>query len=385
MNRPLLFRHFRIDAIVKIYKDYIVPAFMSEHRKSIALQLKELLWVLYKTKYWPYNYFKYDGYKKDFPVEKILLYVPGRLFDCLLEDVINDPTATNLIENKYLFKIKLISAGISTPKLHGKYVSELGFFDDHGQSIEERKLFNRVQESFVIKPVTNTAWGDGVKVVHIDPKVNNVYVVDNKEIGRNDFADFLKYHADLLNREILIEDKLVQHPQISRIYEKSVNTVRVITIRSPDGDLKIVSAIFRVGQGGRTIDNWSARPGGIAIGVNKESGQLMHTGYDYFRNKFTEHPDSNIAFDSITLPRWPKIRDLVVASSELFPLTNTVGWDIAIGETEPYVIEGNVDYDTKIMQVADRPFFANREFSEICKQYVQRSELRSHFEKYFNS
>ena len=53
------------------------------------------------------------------------------------------------------------------------------------------------------------------------------------------------------------------------------------------------------------------------------------------------HPETNVAFDGFQLPWWAELRDLVTRGARAFAKLPALGWDVAIAEDGPILIETN--------------------------------------------
>ena len=97
------------------------------------------------------------------------------------------------------------------------------------------------------------------------------------------------------------------------------------------------------------VDNWAH--GGVAVGVNSD-GTLMKWGLykPSYGTKTDRHPNSGVIFEEYRLPFWEETLALVKESHRKLSCIATIGWDIAITEMGPVVIEGNDDYDGALLQ-----------------------------------
>lgn len=146
----------------------------------------------------------------------------------------------------------------------------------------------------------------------------------------------------------IMQKKLVQHADMSKIYSYALNTLRIVSVVDGD-DVVILGALLRIGANGSVVDNWAH--GGIAVGVN-ENGTLMKYGLlkPGYGTKTDHHPDTGVIFEGYQIPFWKEIVDLVKESSRKLKCIPTIGWDIAVTEDGPIVIEGNDDYDGALLQ-----------------------------------
>lgn len=71
---------------------------------------------------------------------------------------------------------------------------------------------------------------------------------------------------------------------------------------------------------------------------------------DFSMPEVTEHPDSHIPFAGYTIPYYEQAVDMVIRAHHLHKGLNGVGWDVAITENGPLMIEANPFFDFGIMQ-----------------------------------
>lgn len=115
---------------------------------------------------------------------------------------------------------------------------------------------------------------------------------------------FLK---ELLDKQIgIIEERIIQHPDMMRMSPSSVNTIRIATLR---GDKKdgIVYAFLRIGNG-KVMDN--VDQGGMAARVDLASGKLLTIGADKLGNTFTEHPITGTPIIGFQVPFFEEAKEM---------------------------------------------------------------------------
>lgn len=128
-------------------------------------------------------------------------------------------------------------------------------------------------------------------------------------------------------------------------HPSSVNTIRITTIQDGKGGYVIHFAIFRIGAGGSPVDNWCS--GGLAVRINPD-GTLSETGLfeDNAKSPATEHPDTHLPFAGFRIPFYQEAADLVLRAhrEECAPMF-AIGWDIAITEEGPILVEANAFHE----------------------------------------
>lgn len=153
----------------------------------------------------------------------------------------------------------------------------------------------------------------------------------------------------------LIQERIRQHPVIDALYDKSINTIRLLTVFDQRNNTVVpLSAVLRVGANGNVVDNWAA--GGLAVGIDLETGRLREWGF-YKHGKGTKtkyHPNSGAPFLDVEVPFWDEVITKAKAlHHHLLPIF-VIGWDIAITPDGPVFIEGNDNMEVSINQEADK-------------------------------
>lgn len=147
---------------------------------------------------------------------------------------------------------------------------------------------------------------------------------------------------DLLNRlgsDFIVQKIVKCHRSITDIYDKSVNTFRVITYRWKNA-IYTIPSIMRIGQGGCYLDN--AHAGGMFIAI-EDDGTLHSKAFTEFRQEYATHPDSGVVFDGYKIPNFPDVLFVAKKMHGLIPQVGVINWDFTINEFgNPVLIEGNM-------------------------------------------
>lgn len=157
--------------------------------------------------------------------------------------------------------------------------------------------------------------------------------------------DIPALRAELLETgQVLVEEVLVQHPEMARLYPGSVNSLRMVTYRDPDDEVHLLAAVLKVGNGG-VIDNFSN--GGMYTMLG-EDGRALHAASDEEGHPFETHPITGVELTGFQVPLYDEILALVDRLARRVPDLPYIGWDIAITPERPIVIEGN--HNTGVFQ-----------------------------------
>ena len=153
-----------------------------------------------------------------------------------------------------------------------------------------------------------------------------------------DYADPAALYARLKAAGIgIVEDKVIQHPDIAALCPTSVNTIRVATLL---GDKKegIVYAYIRIGNG-KVMDNVDC--GGMAAPVDLETGVISGVGANKAGEAFEFHPMTNTRIPGTKIPYWDEVKAMCLSAMHVVPQVRFVAWDVAITPEGPVFIEGN--------------------------------------------
>lgn len=144
------------------------------------------------------------------------------------------------------------------------------------------------------------------------------------------------YNELIDNNQRLVEEVIIQHKDMNKIYDKSVNTLRMFTFVK-DGKAYFLQAILKFGNGS-VCDNFSS--GGMYT-FTDDNGVVVAPAIDQADNYFDEHPISKQKIMGFQVPLFDKAVELVKEAALVVPDMAYVGWDVAIGEKDAVLVEGN--------------------------------------------
>jgi len=158
-------------------------------------------------------------------------------------------------------------------------------------------------------------------------------------------------------KNTVVQKRIVQGSFENNIFDKSVNTVRMISIKKKDAnEHEIVAAVQRIGTNrSAPMDNFS-QGGGSAV-IDLETGELSAmTCMDSFdengeRVFYDKHPDTGTQIKGEKIPHWELVKETIVMITRKLPFFNYVAWDIAITDDGIAVIETNMKSSLRVFQV----------------------------------
>lgn len=171
----------------------------------------------------------------------------------------------------------------------------------------------------------------------------------------NSYDEMQTLLCDLTRGVYIIQEAIKQISIFNNLNPYSVNSLRIVTTMDKYGETDVFSSIFRIGTTvSKNADNWSK--GGIAIGV-KNNGELNEFGFckPQYGGRLNLHPDSGVIFKNFKIPYYKETIKLVCNAHKLYYGIGAIGWDVAITEEGPMIIEGNDNWEISVMQGCNGP------------------------------
>lgn len=177
--------------------------------------------------------------------------------------------------------------------------------------------------------------------------------VDEESGATYDEARLLARLAQLSKQApYIVQQRLSNHPELRDLSPVGLCTVRVVTVRSPSDDApRILLCAFRIPKSGDIADNFAR--GGVACSIDVQTGvlglavlkDLHHAHLDLER-----HPDNGARITGRTLPCWDEVKALALRAHRCFPQFPSIGWDVAIADRGPLLLEANYNWDSVLAQ-----------------------------------
>lgn len=259
-------------------------------------------------------------------------------------DYLNPVKYYSLARNKYLAHKVLDCAGVRSSALYCYYQPEARYAasEECASSLAEvlHILESKNVQACVVK-TTESSHGDNVRVV------KSIYYQE-QDAAFTCFDGKKMMLSSILGQEALIFESVVrQSEQLASFNESSVNTVRFMTTLWPDGTAKVIATWFKVGRAGKCVDN-AGSGGNVDAAIDPETGRIYNViQFDGWRktNKIDCHPDSGTLLEGVVIEHWDVIKSEVTRFQQAFPFCKAAGWDIAITDDGPVIIEVNDFWD----------------------------------------
>ncbi len=193
-------------------------------------------------------------------------------------------------------------------------------------------LLQNPSGKIVLKSSTGQC-GIGVEV-HPSEDFTSSSLIDQLKRGHNDLA----------------EEFVMQHELLRKLSPSGLNTIRIVTQLDKNDEVVILAARLRITVNS-VVDNLAA--GNLAASINSETGIVDGPGVysDITKADQQVHPVTGVSIIGFKLPFW----DQTVAMVKLAALHNkgnrSIGWDVAITNLGPELIEANHDWCKLLWQL----------------------------------
>ncbi len=231
-------------------------------------------------------------------------------------------------DNKLLTKEVLADSNVVMPETLATY----------GSFYELRKLADELarHKSFVIKPAMGS--GGGGILVFIN-KEGAQWITPGGR--RFTLADIKKQITDIifgvysfgLNDVAIIEQRIIQHPDITRLSPHGLADLRIITYQHRP--VLCMARIPTLASDGKA----NLHQGAIGLGIDIETGITQHA--IFLNDEITHHPDSNEPLIGVATPYWHRVVEMSCIAASKVPL-KYLGIDVSVSDNGPVLLEINV-------------------------------------------
>ena len=261
-----------------------------------------------------------------------------------------------LLRHKHLFARRCAEAGLPTAPLVAEFAD--------GEMIEgsSGKRTSLPREDIIAKP--SRYWcGIGVNLWRWQATGTYVNAVTGEHLDEGGLIHSLCRKSR--SGRLVVQRRIFNHSSmIGSMTSGGLATVRLVTCKRPSGRIVLLPPVLRMPIGNGVVDNFSQ--GGLAAPVDLTSGEICGAALREHRKTgvafHTVHPDTGSTLEGLRLPFWKSAVNLALRAHLTFPNMLSVGWDIAILQRGPVVLEGNSTWDVGVtvlphgLTLADTPF-----------------------------
>ncbi len=267
-----------------------------------------------------------------------------------------------LFDNKLIFNRFFTSAGLPLATAFGVFDPMVGR-SMGGESLrtepELARFVRRVgKDGFVFKPLEGMRGNRVLVFTGAAPGDPGTFLTLSGD--RYDAAALVAAACDTALLELqnpgantlpfLIEERIRPHPSLAEFIGPTLCTIRIVTIIALDGSPRIIASVFKLQPKPLGVDQLIY--GALACWVDPDTGALCpaRSRFDYVYSSVI--PGTDRSFVGYQLPCWPEAKHLALEAAAAFPWARAIGWDIAISDRGPVLIEGNERWGTSLVQLA---------------------------------
>lgn len=324
---------------------------MNKIKRIIRLCAVWIIKILFGKKHFKVSFIKrlYFAINGGFMADQVVLYDLNNKkkndylseFDWYKSRYINGSYG-RVLDNKVVCS-DLLKEYVKVPNVF--YIKKDEFiFSYDGKECSYDRVINSLKKAgkLFIKPIS-AGKGKGVNRLSYD---NDMFYIDEKEISFDDLILFLK------NRKSwFICENIKQSSFLDKIYDKTSNTMRIISVRDKNSNkCEVINAVLRIGTK-ETIPVDNGSRGGLVCKIDIESGKLSSAKSIQKICDFEKHPDSGSVIEGKIIPNWDKIKKEIVSLMEKLPYIYFIAWDVLLTDDGMCIIEANSSSGVNIVQM----------------------------------
>ena len=255
---------------------------------------------------------------------------------------------SGLAHDKYLFNIVYDALGFPVPEILALY-EKPGRATAHTMLCHEKDLENFLRSNtrypFVSKPLFGI-YSKGVTAVEsFDPQEEQLRLTNGDLLSIDRYTNLITQSREktLFGKEgFIFQAMLKPHPRISSICGDRLCTLRLVMLLDNDGP-QLFRALWKVSSGSNMADNYW-RQGNFLAQLDIKNGTVLNVvdGGGENRRHIQHHPDTGQELLGFDVPDWNSARNLCLSAASVMPGLRIQGWDIALTDHGPVLLEVNV-------------------------------------------
>lgn len=342
---------------------WVGPTVKRKTGKSLVSQVRDMTRLWFHDGIDPPSYYAFDFYKDGraedaphyltrFETKNGLLYA--------LNSQRSNPYPISEMNSKTLFAECCAEAGIPHPQTLA-LVS--------GGQVEMRCRSTELEVDLFCKRQRGMGATGSFTYRYMSP---GTYIDGNgREVNLAAVLKELKCHS--MKHPLLVQAWLRNHSNIADLALDSLLTIRVVTVIDERGKPEITLAMLRLLA--KLEPQWKYLPDEeYAAPIDLSTGELgLFTG-DNLRTshlRYENHLVTGAKIKGRILEEWPTIGDAALAAHAAFPHRTVVGWDIALTDAGPIVLEGNTNLDVMFLQRVHNAPAAQSRFGELMNFHLE--------------
>ena len=209
---------------------------------------------------------------------------------------------------------------------------------------EDLSLLLEFRDEFVLKNTALEA-SEGVFICKSE---------ENKVRFNDDLLSLVELSKKLKRGIWIVQDRIKSHQDIQKISSSALNTTRIVTVL--DGQRPVYLTGFQAfSVKNAPTDSWDK--GSLYVGIDTNKGCLKEYGYSNLSDTqigmLREHPGSKVRFAGYSIPFLNEAVQLCLNAHKLLYFHFLLGWDVAITDEGPLIVEANENPCMNAVQCVD--------------------------------
>jgi hypothetical protein len=266
-------------------------------------------------------------------------------------NILNPPNLQHLTEDKDEFYRICREHSLPIPKTYG-WTRDGRRYDADGRLIGGEDawadyLSAGLPEDFIVKDRAGT---DGSGFCAFRRTGDSFRRVDSGDVyGLNGLLEAFSVAGDASG--IIVQKRLFDAAPLCVLSgRRGLQTMRINTQLYPDGRVSILFYMIKILAGPTVSDNFSMGTTGNLIAYGDPDDGILRGAVNIHQcgsgmKEVSAHPKTGIPFDGFRLPFWADAIELAKSGQRCFPMLPSLGWDIALTEVGPLIIEANSRWD----------------------------------------
>lgn len=266
-----------------------------------------------------------------------------------------------LMANKVALQGYLAAYGFPTISIQAVYArGVVGWRPTIGDSAHLRRfLIDEANYPIFGKPAEGGRSLGSIALAGARPEADSLVRLDGREVGIGDLIGDIEHHYP---EGYLFQSFARPHPDVAALCGNRLATLRIVTLLEESGPT-VFRVCWKIPAGGNFADNYW-RSGNLLGTVDRETGRLTRavSGAGLHLIEVAHHPDTGASLVGAAIPGFEGATDLAVGAARVMRQVPLIGWDIALTEGGPVVVEMNDAPDFFLNQLADRRGIRDTQF-----------------------
>lgn len=217
------------------------------------------------------------------------------------------------------------------------------------RSKEDVERFLREEAKYPIfgKPTDKMCSLGVANIQSYDATDDSIVTKRGQRVPVSEFAQQVETFAE---GGYLFQTRMSPHPEIVKVVGDQISTVRMFVLVDEQGPL-LLRAAWKIPSGESVADNFW-RSGNMLGGLDVETGEVLRVlrRTENSTEQVESHPKTGTSFKGLRFPHWKEMCETVMRGAAALPSCHFQGWDVALTDRGPVLVEVEGDGGDPIME-----------------------------------